>query len=81
MTRTDANITRYSDGEFLVDIVDTATMYEAWLSHKSYGISDYMFGVPKKSDNCPDMTMAFFLEIVQGNLPEHEQSYAERYFD
>lgn len=81
MTRTDADIVRYADGEFLVDIVDTATMYDAWLSHESYGISDHMFGVPKKSDNCTDMTMALFLEMVQNNLPEYKQNYAEKYFN
>ena len=81
MTRTDAIVTRYADNEFFVDVVETATMLDAWLSHKSYGISDYMFGVPKKRANCPDMTMTFFLEVVQNNLPEYEKYYAEQYFD
>ena len=79
MRRTNAKITRYADGDFFVDIVDTATMFDAWLSHQSYGVSEYMFGAPKNG-NGYEMTHTEFLEMVQNNLPEYEAYYTENVF-
>lgn len=80
MTRTDAKITRYADGKFMIDIVDTTTMYEAWLRHESYGCSDLMFGV-SKDDNSSETTYEAFLNMVLSNLAEYEKLYAEEHFD
>ena len=46
MKQTDVKITRFEVGEFNIDIVESADAYEAWLSHKDYGISSLIFGLP-----------------------------------
>lgn len=42
------SITRFIDGEWYIDIVETKSKFEAWIQHKNYGVSDLMFSVPKK---------------------------------
>ena len=50
MRLTTTSVTRYEDGDYLIDIVEDNELFEAWLSHKDYGISTLMFGVPKRQD-------------------------------
>ena len=77
MKKTNIKITRYADGEFVIDIVKTKDMngddiYEAWLQHKNYGVSDMMFGY-----RCKDVTYDEFIEMVEANLPDHEINYMQ----
>ena len=50
------------------------TYFEAWLSHKQYGISSMMFGAEKKN-----VTFAGFLYLVQCNLNDYIGPYIEEY--
>ena len=81
MKLTDTKITRFEDDGFLVDIVETPELYEAWISHKSYGVSSHMFGIPKKNPTLPDMTFELFMSMVTVHLDMHKYFYAEEYMD
>ena len=81
MKLTDTKITRYEDDGFLVDIVETADCYYAWISHESYGVASLMFGVPKKNSTLPDMTFEGFMDMVNANLAQYKDTYTEEYFD
>ena len=70
MRATAIKTTRYESGKFWVDIIETRTMYEAWLTRKCYGISTLMFGYFKK-----DMDFDTFVEVVEANLPEDKRIY------
>lgn len=72
MLKTDIRITRYVYGDYNIDIIENPEHYEAWLSHKHYGISELMFGLTKK-----DVNEELFLEIVENNLGESIYEYAE----
>ena len=81
MKLTDTKITRFEDDGFLVDIVETADYYYAWISHESYGVSSLMFGAPKKNSTLPDMTFEWFMSMVNAHLDEYKDGYVEEYFD
>lgn len=70
------NITRYASGKFYVDIVETATMWEAWLGHKRYGVSELMFGIQKK-----DADRDLFELIVSDNLPAYKWDFELNYIE
>ena len=74
MKKTSIIITRFEDGNFWIDIIDMGTYFEAWLSHKQYGISSMMFGAEKKN-----VTFAGFLYLVQCNLNDYIGPYIEEY--
>ena len=63
-------------GKFIVNIVeitdDLCTTYEAWLSMPKYGVSDFMFGVPK-SQYTPNIES--FIDLVDCNLPPYMRMY------
>lgn len=72
MKKSSVKITRYTSGQFFVDIVEGRKTWEAWLQHNSFGVSELMFGIPKD-----DADYDLFLEIVEANLPEYKAAYKE----
>lgn len=80
MKKVATTTTRYEDGEFYVDIVRIHTkyglIYEAWLSHKEYGVSMLMYSLPSKGN-----TMDRILRIVEDGLMAQKESYKEMYMD
>lgn len=75
MEKTSTKITRYTDGDFIIDIITDKDikgdiMYEAWLSHKLYGIAELMFGYRKK-----DVPYDRFIEMVEANLHDYEADF------
>ena len=70
MKKTSAKVTRFESGKWWVDVIETRTMYEAWLTRKAYGCSTLMFGYFKK-----DMSYDTFCEIVEANLDEYKRVY------
>ena len=67
-------ITRFEYNDFWIDIIDMGTYFEAWLSHKQYGISSMMFGALKK-----DVTFTEFVDLVQCNL--ENENYVDTYIE
>ncbi len=78
MEKTDIKITRFEDADFWVDVIDAGDNWEAWITHKAYGISSLMFGYPKKQPDC-NVDFDFFCEIVEVNLEEYEDNYYDDY--
>ena len=78
MERTGTTIIRYKDtdedGIWYIDIIDKNSIWEAWLSHDSYGISEMMFGSYAPS-------LDEFCYLVESNLPDYKRGYKEQYFD
>ena len=72
-------ITRYKDGNFWIDIIETPDMYEAMIQHKEYGDASLMFGAPKKQPILPDMTLDVFLDMVERNLDQEKKIYMDQY--
>lgn len=71
-------------GGFMVDIIVTKDEFEAWIYHKNYGIKMLMWGEPKKNFRFgKPYTQTFndFKELVEFNIDEYAESYAEEYFD
>lgn len=68
-----ANITRYEDGDFVIEIEEREDMYEAWLRHREYGVEYSMFGVDKSSVS----GIEEFTEMVEASLRHYEEDYLE----
>lgn len=66
-------ITRYEDGDFIIDIEEHDDMYEAWLRHREYGVEYSMFGVYKSFLS----GIAEFTEMVERSLSLYEEDYLE----
>lgn len=81
MTSTDTKITRYTDGDYLIDIVEKDTEFEAWLQHKDFGVSMLMFGVRKGCLQGVHLTPDIVAAMVECNLPEQKEIYANTYQD
>ena len=75
MDKTDIKITRYEQDGFWIDIVENTEDFEAWLTAKNYGISQLMFGVPKKQPTWGDIQHDIFLELVENNFDEYAELY------
>lgn len=75
MKKTKQKITRFEDGKFYVDIVETGDGFEAWIAEKDSGLSALMFGVPRRQEGMGDTTFHSFCELVEDNLAEHEANY------
>ena len=59
----------------VIDLIDE-DVYEAWLSHKDYGVKSLMFGLLKK-----DVSYEEMLGIVEENLDEYIGLYIFDYED
>ena len=78
MRLTTTSVTRYEDGDYLIDIVEDNELFEAWLSHKDYGISTLMFGVPKRQEgNKIEMPFEAFRILVETNLDDYKATYED----
>ena len=65
------SITRFETECFYIDIIDNGDKFEAWLTYKTDGVSNLMFGMYK--DNEIDFDL--FCEIVEANLDEYRYEY------
>lgn len=74
LQKLDTKVTQYADGKWIITIVDSGKMFESYLSHKDYGVSDYMFGYC--SNNLAD-----YMELVESNLKSYKVIYMKEYFD
>lgn len=80
--KTDAKITRYEHGNFYIDVVGEEYGVSAWLHHRDYGISEMMFGLPRKQEfTGEEFTDDELIEIIKANLNEYEVSYLKGYGD
>ena len=66
----------YEDGDFEILITETKEQYGAWLSHKEYGVSEFMFGAW-----AADTTREGFLNLVENNLEEYKETYTADYIE
>lgn len=73
MEKTNIKIVRYEYGSFWIDVVEQNGEYEAWLTHKDYGVSDLMFGLNK------EIGMKHFLSVVESIVDKFIKSYCENY--
>lgn len=80
MKKTKDKITRYIDGDFIIEIVESETEFDAWIGHRNYGVFIEMFGVPKKQlENT--FTYAEFRDMVAADLDRHKSIYREEYMN
>lgn len=85
MKKTNIQIVRFEDGPFWVDVIDSGDMWEAWLTHNRYGVSDYMFGWPKVQHpyylNGEAEVWDFdrFCTLVEDNLEDYKETYCEEH--
>ena len=75
-----AKITRFTEGKFLIQIVETDTEFESWLGHNDYGIFDFMFALPKKQPD-GEMTAEEFLKVVRKALPNFKKEFEAEHID
>ena len=62
------------DNGYLIDIVTTPEEYQAWISHKAYGVKSHMFGMPVEQQSYDE-----FREIVESNADEYIEFYRDDY--
>lgn len=74
MKKTDAKVTQYQEGDFLVNIVETDDMFNMWLQHKDYGFSEHMIGLPKNQGKVP-FSRKEFRCMVREVLPDLIDAY------
>ena len=71
---------RYVHGDFIVEITKEDGTFEAYLSHKNYGVKSLIIYVPEvQSDGV--ITLSDFERIAEDALEDHERYYAEDYMD
>lgn len=75
MKKTNQKITRFEDGDFYIDIVESESDFEAWITEKEYGLSALMFGVPRKQADADDVSFTSFCELIESNLDDHKANY------
>lgn len=71
---------RFRHGDFIVEITREDGVFEAYLSHKNYGVKAFMFGCPE-IQNDDVITLNDFERMVEEMLEDHERYYAEDYMD
>ena len=73
-------IIRYTDNDFIIEIVDSEAEFEAWIGNSQYGILSQMFAIPKKQT---DRTITYeeFHDIVVSNLAKYKTIYRQEYMD
>lgn len=80
MKKTKDKITRYIDGDFIIEIVESENEFEAWIGHRNYGVFAEMFAVPKEQlENT--ITQEEFRDMVVADLDRHKSIYQEEYMD
>ena len=83
MKKAKAFVTRYVIGEWYIDIVETKDQFEAWLTHKSQGVSDLMFGSPKlqhtKDGEEYKIDNEYFCSLVEANMIDYMKIYIEEH--
>lgn len=79
MTVTDTRITRYEDGDFYVDIVESRIDFEAWLCRKDYGVAEMLIACPKEQPNGIDVDYFAFVSMVESTLATDELDYDAKY--
>lgn len=74
MTRTNAKISRYVDGDFCIDIIggNKRGYYEAWICRADMSESVLLFGLVATSER-------EFVEIVEDNLPDYIKMYNDTF--
>lgn len=77
MKKTNQKITRYEYKKYYIDIIETKTDFEAWITGKRCGLSSLMFGECKVQPVCENPTFESFLDLVECNLPEYVALYDE----
>lgn len=71
---------RFRHGDFIIEITREDGGFEAYLSHKNYGVKAFMFGCPEiQGDDV--ITLSDFERMVEEMLEDHERYYAEDYMD
>lgn len=68
------SVTRYETECFYVDIIETVSEFEAWLTEKHCGVSDLMFGCPKEQSH-GTLSLEHFLHMVEENLDDYIYEY------
>lgn len=69
---------RFRHGDFIIEITREDEGFEAYLSHKNYGVKAFMFGCPEiQGDDV--ITLSDFERMVEEVLEDHERYYAEDY--
>lgn len=73
-------VKRFRHGDFIVEITKEDGVFEAYLSHKSYGVKAFMFGWPEVQVD-GKYTEGDFERMIEDMLEDHERYYAEDYMD
>lgn len=71
---------RFRHGDFIIEITREDGVFEAYLSHKNYGVKAFMFGCPE-IQNDRTITAENFERMIEDMLEDHERYYAEDYMD
>lgn len=69
------SITRYETECFYVFITETEAEFEAWLTEKTMGVSNLMFGCPKYQPSFGTLTLDTFLGYVEESLDDYIDAY------
>ena len=64
-------ITRYKDGSFIIDIIETETRYELWIGEENVHVSNFVFCAEKN----PDITREDFLEKALYEITGYEMAF------
>ena len=64
-------ITRYNDGGFIIDIIETETRYELWIGEESVNVSNFVFCAEKN----PYITREDFLEKSLYDIMGYEMAF------
>lgn len=80
MKQTKDKIARYTDDDFIIEIVESESEFEAWIGHSDYGFLMQMFGCPKKQS---DFTISneMFRDMVVSDLNRYKAICRKKYME
>ena len=87
MTKEVITVERYHFGDYVMEVEERDSkacgrIVDFWLYKESYGIKDYMFGLPfdqRQADEPKAYTKEELINIALSNLDEYIDKYFEQY--
>ena len=88
LKKANQNVTRYeyesAYGLYYVDIIETETEFDAWITGERHGLSTFAFGEMKQNTYFGQpvtMTRKEFMKLVEENIDEYIEMWEEDLID
>ena len=77
MRKTNRTTTTYIEGDWIIDIIETPTYFDAYLQKSDNAVKYQIFGMDKKNTKPVDYN--YFKTLIEAGLPEYIEAYIEEF--